>query len=95
MDIPSYFSPSSAPTVSSDSGRIQVVKAYAITLLRDVVLTKNYPAKIQKWEKDFPWRKYDENYRGVFCKDVESQRAGAKPHLVVYGSQSQFRTGKR
>ena len=22
----------------------------------------------QKWEKDFPWLQYDENYQGAFCK---------------------------
>ena len=25
-------------------------------------------AKVQEWEKDFPWLEYDENYHGAFCK---------------------------
>ena len=50
------------------------MKACALALLSDHVLDqllllvavqRKYN---KKWEKDFPWLEYDENYQGAFCK---------------------------
>ena len=51
--------------------RIQVVRSYALALLRnnvpDLIATtlKRYNRKL---EKDFRWLEYDENYQGAFCE---------------------------
>ena len=105
MDIRGFFGTSSsksAPTVSSDSEEDSTSEALQPSSSKKQCLRPTPSASRKhnkKWEKDFPWLQYDENYQGAFCKIVECQilRHRVKLHkeVVVYGLQGHFRTGKK
>ena len=74
MDIRGFFGTSSskfAPTVSSDSEEDSTSEALQPSSSKKQCLrpTPSVSRKYnKKWEKDFPWLQYDENYQGAFCK---------------------------
>ena len=75
MDIHGFFGTSSskfAPTVSSDSEEDSTSEALQSSSSKKQCLRPTPSASRKKynkkWEKDFPWLQYDENYQGAFCK---------------------------
>ena len=74
MDTRGFFGTSSskfAPTVSSDSKEDSTSEALQPSSSKKQCLRPTPSASRKhnkKWEKDFPWLQYDENYQGTFCK---------------------------
>ena len=74
MDICGFFGTSSskfAPTVSSDSEEDSTSETLQPSSSKKQCLRPTPSASqkySKKWEKDFPWLQYDENYQGAFCK---------------------------
>ncbi len=74
---------------------------------RSLSSTANYRAKskyrtksgqrkyIKKWEKQFLWLEYDENYRGAFCKTCRKYDHHPSQRQVEHGLQSHLKIGKK
>ena len=63
--------------LSSDSVSLEPPPKKSISSTANYRAKSKYRAKSgrqrkynKKWEKDFPWLEYDENYQGAFCKFV-------------------------
>ena len=78
--------------------RIQVETAYVLALLRDNVPDQLLASEDQqKMGERSPWLEQNTTIKVCFVKYAERKRARVKPHkkVMVHGSQSHFRTGKR
>ena len=79
MEIGGYFGTSSlkfTPTVSSDSEEDSTGESLQPSSSKKQCLRPTSFASLKynkKWEKDFPWLQYDENYQGAFCKICRMQ----------------------
>ena len=49
----------------------------------------------KKWEKDFPWLEYDENYQGAFCKICRKSINILLRRQVEHGLRSPSKVGKK